>query len=498
MPPTLHEQIMNTYPSYTLASRSETGRFLRSWTVLTRGTLTTAFVVADIAVIVTMSCLTGIGYHLITYGNTGEVPSFVDVGLLVAGIFVLSGLLRGEYKFDNLFAFRPHLRRSFQVWNVAFVCLLAIGFFTQITVVYSRGWMLSFYAATIAILLLLRYELVQLTVWAIAAGILSARRVFLVGTGQQISAFLHRYEPWKLGINIVGCRFLTPTTSDPTADEWRSTIERDLEDAAESARILEPDAIYLVLPWSARDTIYRCADKFMLLPAEIHLAPEQILNRFDNVQLSRLGTMSSLQLVRPPLSRIELMEKRLFDLIFAAIGLVLLTPLLVFIAAAIKLDGPGPVFFLQRRSGFNQQPFRIFKFRTMRTLDDGDVIKQATSCDPRVTRIGRWLRRWNIDEIPQLFNVLLGDMSLVGPRPHALSHNHEYERQISLYARRHNVKPGITGWAQIHGFRGETDTEKMRRRVEHDLFYIDHWSLWLDFRILMRTAVSPAAYRNAY
>ena len=143
------------------------------------------------------------------------------------------------------------------------------------------------------------------------------------------------------------------------------------------------------------------------------------------------------------------------------------------------------MFFVQRRYGFNQQPFRIIKFRTMRTLDDGPVIAQATRDDPRLTRIGRFLRRWNIDEIPQLFNVLTGDMSLVGPRPHALSHDHEYQQRISLYARRHNVKPGITGWAQIHGCRGEIDTdEKMRRRLEHDLFYIDNWSLWLDLQII--------------
>jgi Undecaprenyl-phosphate glucose phosphotransferase len=357
--------------------------------------------------------------------------------------------------------------------------------------------MVTFYAATIAVLLLQRYVIVQLTARAVAAGIISARRIFMVGTGQQISAFLHRYEPWKLGINIIGCRFLTPTSAQ-SEKEWREIIERDLDDAAESARLLEPDAVFLVLPWSAQQTISLCADKFTLLPAEIHLAPEQILYRFDDVELSRCGTMSSLQLVRPPLSRIDLAEKRIFDLMFAAIGLVLLTPALICIAAAIKLDSPGPVFFQQRRSGFNQQPFRIFKFRTMRTLDDGDVIKQATHDDPRITRVGKVLRAWNLDEIPQLFNVLLGDMSLVGPRPHALSHNHEYERKISLYARRHNVKPGITGWAQIHGFRGQTDTEdKMRRRVEHDLYYIDHWSLWLDFSIVLRTALSPAAYRNA-
>src|SRR4029079_14291033 len=151
------------------------------------------------------------------------------------------------------------------------------------------------------------------------------------------------------------------------------------------------------------------------------------------------------------------------------------------IAVLIRIDSPISVFFAQRRFGFNQQPFRIIKFRTMSTLDDGAVIAQARRNDPRLTRIGRGLRRWNIDEIPQLFNVLTGDMSLVGPRPHALTHDREYERRISLYARRHNVKPGIPGWAQIHGLRGATDTEdKMRRRVEYDLFYIDNWSLWLD------------------
>jgi lipopolysaccharide/colanic/teichoic acid biosynthesis glycosyltransferase len=165
----------------------------------------------------------------------------------------------------------------------------------------------------------------------------------------------------------------------------------------------------------------------------------------------------------------------------------------------IRLDSPGPIFFLQRRYGFNQREFRIVKFRTMTTLDDGGEIRQAARGDPRITRVGRWLRRWNIDEIPQLFNVLMGDMSLVGPRPHALAHNRDYERRISLYARRHNVKPGITGWAQIHGFRGQTDTDdKMRQRVEHDLYYIDNWSIWLDLRILAQTVLTPTAYRNAH
>jgi exopolysaccharide biosynthesis polyprenyl glycosylphosphotransferase len=257
--------------------------------------------------------------------------------------------------------------------------------------------------------------------------------------------------------------------------------------------------VLLLLPWSDTPLINRCAEMFLALPAEIHLGPEQILHKFESAQLSRRGPMSSLQLTRLPLSRFELLQKRVFDLLFAGLALALLTPLLLAVMLLVRLDSPGPIFFLQRRYGFNQREFRIVKFRTMTTLDDGSEIRQAARGDPRITRVGRWLRRWNIDEIPQLFNVLMGDMSLVGPRPHALAHNRDYERRISLYARRHNVKPGITGWAQIHGFRGRTDTDdKMRQRVEHDLYYIDNWSIWLDLRILVQTVLSPAAYRNAH
>jgi len=191
--------------------------------------------------------------------------------------------------------------------------------------------------------------------------------------------------------------------------------------------------------------------------------------------------------------------KRVLDLVAAIALLVMFAPVLAVVALLVRLDSKGPVFFRQTRTGLRGRAFAIVKFRTMRVLDDGAVIAQTRRDDPRLTKVGRWLRRWNIDEIPQLFNVLIGDMSLVGPRPHALSHDHDYERRISLYARRHNVKPGITGWAQINGYRGEIDTDdKIRKRVEHDLFYIDNWSMWLDLKIIARTVLSPAAYRNAF
>jgi Undecaprenyl-phosphate glucose phosphotransferase len=471
---------------------------LRGWAVLSRGTFSGAIFLTDIALIVAMSCLTGVVYHLVAYGNPGLISSFVQIGLLAASIFAISNLFRREYRLPNFFSFKPHARRTIQLWNVTLICLLMLGFLAQITVEYSRAWTLLFYTSTLAALIVERYFVVRITALARSAGLLSAQRIFLIGTGANVGAFLNRYEPWTLGINIVGCRFLTPVVATAPVEQRRAILDRDLAEAVASVRSLAPDAIFFLLPWSATETIDRCAETVLTLPVEIHLGPEQVLYKFEEAKLSTLGPVASLQLTRRPLTRSEIIQKRAFDLVFAAAGLLLATPLLVLVAALIKLDSPGPIFFLQRRYGFNQQPFRIIKFRTMRTLDDGAVVRQATADDPRLTRVGRWLRRWNIDEIPQLFNVLTGDMSLVGPRPHALSHDREYEQRISCYARRHNVKPGITGWAQIHGYRGETDTdEKMRKRVEYDLFYIDNWSLWLDLKIMARTVLSRTAYQNA-
>ena len=490
---------MNIQQSYALRSRPETNQALRWWTALTQTAFFAVILLSDVLVIVAMACLTGVAYHLVVYREPGDILSFLEVGALAATIFVIPNLFRGEYVLANFFSFKPHLRRSIQLWNVTIICLLVLAFLAQISVIYSRGWIILFYGTTICMLLALRYGLVQATVLGIRAGLISTQRIFLIGAGKHIEGFVARYRPWTLGVNVVGCQFLAPAEPGSPPEMRHQTLEQDLEEALRSARSVEPDAIFLLVPWSATDTINRCAAAFLALPVEIHLGPEQVLDRFENVQLSKLGPMTSLQLTRVPLSRLERLKKRAFDLLFAGAALILLTPLLIAVAILIKLDSPGPVFFMQRRYGFNQTPFRIIKFRTMHTLDDGAVIPQARRNDPRVTRIGAWLRRWNIDEIPQLFNVLVGDMSLVGPRPHALSHNRDYEQRISLYARRHNVKPGITGWAQIHGLRGETDTdEKMKMRVEYDLFYIDNWSPGLDLQILFRTVLSAHSYRNAY
>jgi lipopolysaccharide/colanic/teichoic acid biosynthesis glycosyltransferase len=189
--------------------------------------------------------------------------------------------------------------------------------------------------------------------------------------------------------------------------------------------------------------------------------------------------------------------KRTIDLVVSFIGLSILTPVFIHIAFLILLDSKGPVFFKQRRVGKDGRHFLIWKFRTMTALDDGDIIVQAQRCDPRVTRVGRYLRKLNIDELPQLVNVLRGEMSLVGPRPHAVAHDIEFAKRQRFYSQRTTVKPGITGWAQVNGFRGEIATEDaLGKRVEHDIYYVKHRSLWFDAYILLLTTL-PRAFRNA-
>jgi Undecaprenyl-phosphate glucose phosphotransferase len=485
---------MNIMPKYlpTLASPS------RWWFAVGRRMVSIGGVLADAALIVTISCVTGAIYHQAFYDSPGSLADFAEVGLAAAVIFVLPGVIHGEYALSHYLSFKPHVRRATTLWNITLLCLLMLGFLTKMTEGYSRGAIILFYVTGLPGILLTRYALVHTVILGSRIGLVAAQRIFLIGRDEDINAFMRRYQPWDLGLQTVGTARFTPLPADAAPAERRRALEADLKRAIEAARTLSPESVFVIAPWSDVATIDHCVEELLTVPVEIHLGPERILDRFDKVRISKFGAMATLQLTRAPLSSFEVLQKRLFDIVVAVGALAALAPAFALIALLIRLDSPGPVFFRQRRYGFNQQPFRIIKFRTMTALDDGDVIRQACRNDRRITRVGRWLRRWNIDELPQLINVLRGDMSLVGPRPHALSHDREYEQRISLYARRHNVRPGITGWAQVNGLRGETDTdEKMRRRVDFDLYYIDNWSMLFDLKILLFTVFSRSAYRNA-
>jgi Undecaprenyl-phosphate glucose phosphotransferase len=455
-----------------------------------------AFTLEFVAVFA-LAMITGLVYHIAAYGSVGNPDFYVQVGALGAAIYAVINTARGEYRIGAFLSGKVNTRRLLVHWHGTFFCLLAIGFLAQMSIIYSRAWIALFYLSGLLALVPFRRLLTRATLWASRVGIVSAKRIFVVGATSRISAFLRRYQPSQLGVEVAGCCSL-PLLPGPMSEASAETLKDELELALTQAREANPDAIVLLAPWTATDAVKQTAEKFGVLPAELHLGPDGMLEEFTNAELLRIGPISTLQLTAAPLGTLQWLTKRLLDVTVSAAALVALAPLFAAVACLIKLDGGGAVFFRQRRYGYNQRTFSIVKFRTMRVMEDGPDIRQATRDDARVTRLGRFLRRWNIDELPQLINVLKGDMSLVGPRPHALSHNLEYEKKIRLYARRHNVKPGITGWAQVHGFRGETDAPRMRMRVEHDLYYIENWSLWLDIQILARTVMSPKSYQNAY
>ena len=213
----------------------------------------------------------------------------------------------------------------------------------------------------------------------------------------------------------------------------------------------------------------------------------------------KIGGAPLLTLYRRPLEGWGGLIKSAEDMIVGCLAFICLAPFMAIIALAIKLEGKGPILFTQQRHGFNHQVFRIYKFRTMVVQEDGETIAQVREKDPRVTKLGAFLRRYSLDELPQIFNVLKGDMSLVGPRPHALAHNHQYALTIENYSGRHKVKPGMTGWAQVNGYRGETsEKEMMAERVRFDLEYIDNWSLWFDVKIMALTFAAVLFPKNAY
>jgi Undecaprenyl-phosphate glucose phosphotransferase len=458
-------------------------------TAFLRGTFAVMATLADVGAITLTAIIIGNIYHAIAYGVQGMTENFLQLGLFIALIFTLSNVIRHEYSIARYLSFSGHGRRSLALWNIAFIGALASAFVTKTTAEWSRVTFVCFYIFGFVALCLTRAALVHFVKASAAAGGVSARRVFLVGFEEDMHKFLERYVPWKSGLHVVAASVLRKD----------GDLREDLALAAASARMMLPDDVFVLVPWSDEATIDACLDAFLRVPASLHLGPERVLDRFVDARIDKVGTIASLNLVGRPLSTLDILIKRLFDIVVAASALVLLAPLFLVVAILIKRDSPGPVLFLQRRYGFNQEPFRIVKFRTMTTLDDDRHVKHTSENDVRITQIGRWMRRYNIDELPQLLNVLRGEMTLVGPRPHAVAHDQLFEQTIALYARRHNVKPGITGWAQVNGLRGGiSDDAKIRMRIEHDLFYIDNWTLLLDLRILFLTVFSRKAYRNAY
>jgi Undecaprenyl-phosphate glucose phosphotransferase len=457
----------------------------------TRLGLMSATAALDWMVVAGCSFTVSLLYSRVSAGEFWTAQSQADLAVLLASLFVLLSAVKGQYQISNYIGARRTFGTTLGLWAATFVTMMAFAFATKSTDVFSRVAVVATFFVGLPAVLLVRGGAGRLMTLGSKIGVIPARRVMLVGREEDVTSFALRYQPWNAGMHVAGTGLLSPGESEPN----RGDIARIVSQARE----MQLDDVMIIVPWSETATIDQLIEAFMRMPVTVHLGPERIFDRFEHIRIAKAGGIASLQLGRPPLSAGEIMLKRVLDIALGSFALFLFTPVLLLIGLAIKLDSPGPVLFRQRRLGFNQRAFQIVKFRTMTVQDDGDVIRQATRDDQRITRVGRFLRRWNLDELPQLLNVLAGQMSLVGPRPHAIAHDRQYDDRISLYARRHNVKPGITGWAQVHGLRGETDTEeKMQARVEHDLYYIDNWSILLDVEILFRTVFSRKAYDNAF
>ena len=276
----------------------------------------------------------------------------------------------------------------------------------------------------------------------------------------------------------------------------------NIEDLISLGRSGQIDQVIIALPQTADRRTAEVARRLEQLPVSLHIVTHFASDLADagaNHHVSTLGSVGLLDIKTKPLADWGRYVKSVEDYVIAALALVIAAPVMALIAIAIKLDSPGPVFFKQRRHGLNRRVIEVLKFRSMTVMENGGEIKQAQrGGDARITRVGDFLRRTSLDELPQLLNVLRGEMSLIGPRPHALVHDDHYGEMVERYANRHQVKPGMTGWAQVNGFRGPTETaDKMEKRVEYDLAYIDRWSLWFDLQILAMTVFVGFRHKNA-
>ena len=398
-----------------------------------------------------------------------------------AGLYEMSALTEPTLSYGKLWG----------AITLSLLVLLGILYVCKSAEWYSRGWFLTWFAFSIVGLVMVRVAVKKSVRRMIKSGRL-VRRAAIVGSPEFITRMKADIERSEPSLAVRGLYLAQPAVvaSEATFDGGLPELKRALDEKAF-------DSVFVGLPSQEVTRIQAAVSELASYSTELLLCTE--LEPYPVVVhgTRNFGGLRTNVVNIVPISESHGFIKTLLDYVVATAGLVCLAPLLVLVAIAIKLDSPGPVFFRQRRYGQNNRIFRILKFRTMVVTDDGTEVKQAERGDPRVTRVGRILRRTSIDELPQLLNVLTGDMSIVGPRPHAVAHDRLFEAKLDLFSRRRRVRPGLTGWAQVHGFRGETKTtEHIRSRMQHDLYYIDNWSVWLDIEIITRTVF--VLFRGAY
>ena len=440
----------------------------------------------------------GITYLLIDRHIGVLTAEYLNFLLLLVGTVALVYDHYAIYRANA--AFTQKALTLLKAWCISFAILLTIGFVSKQSEGYSRllvGQLFVFgYLAQVATLFVLR----KIQKRMMKRGE-EREAAIIVGNGR-LADYLYQKisgNPW-FSVNIEGCVLLDkPSDQPPDRNPLGPKVLGSIGDLLKLVELHRIHAVYFVTPLDDSSVLESVYFKLLDKHVAVHWVPDIFSLRLINHSVREIAGIPVLTLSETPLTGTRLLAKAIEDLLLSAAILVAISPLLVIIALLIKLDSPGPVFFRQERTGWNGKTFKIWKFRTMYVHQpEGGVIKQAERGDPRITRVGAILRRSSLDELPQVFNVLTGEMSLVGPRPHAVQHDFEYAQRIAAYFARHNIKPGITGLAQVRGYRGETrEIGQMMRRVESDIEYINNWSVWLDLSILLRTATVFSG-KNAY
>lgn len=414
--------------------------------------------------------------------------------MLMVSFFTRFGL----YDFETIVSWPNKSLTLSLLMGTVLMILAALAFALKISDHFSRVWIFSTFAISTAVMVVLRGYFLMMLRRSAHAGWFQ-RRFAIVGAGQQARHLLTyltgENAPWRTIVGVFDDRL---ARAEPQICGHR--VIGNLDDLIAHVRKGSIDSVIIALPWHADNRVISIIQRLRELPVHVYLGSDLISYRFPAYHREMLSSIPVFKVASAPLSGWGAVIKLLEDKILSGLLLVLVSPVMLACALAIKLDSEGPVIFRQKRYGFNNEEIIVFKFRTMyHNRPPEKVFQQATKNDPRVTRVGRFLRRTSLDELPQLLNVWQGTMSLVGPRPHPVALNEKFDALIAGYSARHNVKPGITGWAQVNGFRGETEVlEKMKMRIEHDIFYIENWSVLLDLRILAMTALIAWIQKNAY
>jgi putative colanic acid biosysnthesis UDP-glucose lipid carrier transferase len=408
-------------------------------------------------------------------------------------VFALTFPGRNRFR-ENLIAAGVDIASS---WVMLVGILGLCGYATRSIGYFEENALIAWFFAT-PVLQWLAVWIGQRVVRRAAARPEARRSAIVVGAGALgVKVARALVEAEDHGIDFIG--YFDDRTDDRVHEGAGKQRLGGLKDVAEYIRQHGVREVFITLPLGSQPRIVELLEQVQGTTASLYFVPDVFGISIIQGRLQDMNGVPVVGICETPFTGTNELVKRISDVVLAGLILVLISPVLLAIAIGVKLSSPGPVIFRQRRNGLDGEEIVVYKFRSMRAQDNGPVVRQATKGDPRITRFGAFIRRTSLDELPQFFNVLQGRMSIVGPRPHAVAHNEEYRRLIKAYMVRHKVKPGITGWAQVNGHRGETDTiEKMQARVEYDLEYLRNWSLGLDLQIIVRTIRLVFFDRNAY